>query len=176
AFLDANELSWNEKSAPNGLSVIAKYRDWSLGELGINASTLNKRLNLITRFYQWCKKRELIAAVPFGWKKVNASSRNGLLIHVDRSGGMVNKATVMVREHKAPIKFLAKEQVRVCLALKTDPSHRLLFHMMVRTGMRSCEARTFPCKYVFNPRMCKGLRPGQMLSIVLNPADMNIKY
>ncbi len=43
AFLDANGLRWNEEPMPHGLSVVARYRDWSLGELGLNPSTLNKR-------------------------------------------------------------------------------------------------------------------------------------
>lgn len=82
----------------------------------------------------------------------------------------------MVRERKRLTKFLTKDQAKVCLALDADPSHRILFHLMVRTGLRSCEARTFPLKYIFNPRLKKGLRPGQMISVALEPSDMHLKY
>ena len=57
AFLSANDLVWNEGPKPHGLSVVARYRDWSLGELGLNPNTVNKRLNLVVRFYDWCKRQ-----------------------------------------------------------------------------------------------------------------------
>lgn len=176
AFLAANDLTWNEPQRANGLSVVAKYRDWSLGELGLNPSTVNKRLNLVVRFYDWCKRQGHISHLPFGMRVVRTPSPQGFFAHVDRSGGVVSKPMVMARERKATIKFLNKEQVRQCLGKKLDPSHALLFNMMVRTGMRSCEARTFPLTYVFNPRTRRGLTPGQMIRVNLEPGDMHIKY
>jgi len=176
AFLAANELTWNEVQKPNGLSVVAKYRDWSLGELGLNPNTVNKRLNLVVRFYDWCKRQGYISQLPFAMRDVRTPLHQGFLAHVDRSGGVVSKPIVMARERKPTIKFLIKEQVRLCLGAKLDSSHSLLFNLMVRTGMRSCEARTFPLKYVFNPRTRRGLTPGRMIRINLEPADMHLKY
>ncbi|HCF9267797.1 TPA: site-specific integrase [Pseudomonas aeruginosa] len=176
AFLEANGLAWNEESQADGLSVLSRYRDWSSGELELDPSTLNKRLNLIVRFYQWAKQRDLIAALPFGERRVRATPHSGFLSHVARPNAESTKPSVMVRERKRLTKFLTKDQAKVCLALDADPSHRILFHLMVRTGLRSCEARTFPFKYVFNPRLKKGLRPGQMISVALEPSDMHLKY
>lgn len=176
AFLEANGLAWNEESQADGLSVLSRYRDWSSGELELDLSTLNKRLNLIVRFYQWAKQRDLIAALPFGERRVRATPHSGFLSHVARPNAESTKPSVMVRERKRLTKFLTKDQAKVCLALDADPSHRILFHLMVRTGLRSCEARTFPFKYVFNPRLKKGLRPGQMISVALEPSDMHLKY
>ncbi|MBX6209301.1 site-specific integrase [Pseudomonas aeruginosa] len=176
AFLEANGLAWNEESQADGLSVLSRYRDWSSGELKLDPSTLNKRLNLIVRFYQWAKQRDLIAALPFGERRVRATPHSGFLSHVARPNAESTKPSVMVRERKRLTKFLTKDQAKVCLALDADPSHRILFHLMVRTGLRSCEARTFPFKYVFNPRLKKGLRPGQMISVALEPSDMHLKY
>ena len=121
AFLAANGLEWNEAQRPNGLSVVAKYRDWSLGELGLNPSTVNKRLNLVVRFYDWSKRQGLISHLPFGMRDVRTSSHQGFLAHVDRTGGVVSKPKVMARERKATIKFLIKEQVRQCLGARLDP-------------------------------------------------------
>lgn len=176
AFLAANGLCWDEGQQPHGLSVVARYRDWSLGESGLNPSTVNKRLNLVVRFYDWCKRQGHISHLPFGMRDVRTPTHLGFLTHVDRSGGVVSKPMVMARERKPTIKFLIKEQVRQCLGAKLDASHALLFNLMVRTGMRSCEARTFPLAYVFNPRTRRGLKPGQMIRINLEPADMHIKY
>lgn len=176
AFLEANQLIWNAASTPNGLSVVAKYRDWSLTEVGISPSTLNKRLNIVVRFYEWCKAQSLVTHLPFGWRDVYAPEKSGFLAHVSRGGKRISKATVMAREHKPTLKLLTKEQVRIGLRLNLNESHRLLFHLMVRVGLRSCEARTFPLKYVFNPRTRRGLVPGQMIRVDLDPRDMYIKY
>lgn len=176
AFLEANQLSWNDESPAHGLSVLARYTDWSLGELGLDPGTVNKRLALIVRFYRWAKKRHLISVLPFGEKKVRVAPHSGLLTHVSRTGAEKTKVSVMVRERRRITKFLTKDQVKECLAVEADTSHQLLFHLMVRTGLRSCEARSFPLKYVFNPRLRKGLRAGQMISVALDPLDMSIKY
>ncbi|VVP03831.1 tyrosine-type recombinase/integrase [Pseudomonas fluorescens] len=176
AFLEANNLAWNESSVAPGLSVLAKYRDWSSGELALDSSTVNKRLGLIIRFYRWAKQRGLLTALPFNEKRVRVAPNSGLLSHIARQGAESTKASVMVREHRRLTKFLTKSQAKACLALDTDPSHKILFHLMVRTGLRSCEARTLPLKYVFNPRLKKGLCPGQMISVTIEPKDMHIKY
>ena len=176
AFLAANELQWDEEQKPHGLSVVARYRDWSLGELALSPNTVNKRLNLIVRFYGWCKSQGYITQLPFGMRDVRTPAHQGFLAHVDRSGGVVQKPAIMARERKATIKLLTKTQVRHCLGTQLDPSHALLFNLMVRTGMRSCEARSFPLAYVFNPRSRSDLRSGQMIRILLEPADMHIKY
>ena len=176
AFLEANALCWDEGSKPHGLSVVARYRDWSLGELGISPTTTNKRLNLVVRFYEWCKRHGHVSELPFGHRDIRIANREGLLAHVDRSGGMSSKPTVMARERKAPIKFLTKDQVRECFRARIDPSHRLLLHLMVRVGLRSCEARTFPVRYVFNPRSRPDLTPGQMIRVDIDPGHMHIKF
>ncbi|MBG5099461.1 site-specific integrase [Pseudomonas aeruginosa] len=176
AFLEANDLAWNEESQADGLSVLSRYRDWSSGELELDPSTLNKRLNLVVRFYHWAKQRDLIAVLPFGERRVRTTPHAGFLSHVARPNTERKKPSVMVRERRRLTKFLTKDQAKVCLAMDTDPSHRILLHLMVRTGLRSCEARTFPQKYVFNPRFKKGLRPGQMISVALDPSDMYLKY
>lgn len=175
AFLAANEMRWDAEPTANGLSVVAKYRGWSLTEVGVSPSTLNKRLNIVVRFYEWCKAQGFIAHLPFGRRDVFAPAATGFLAHVSR-GKRISKATVLAKEHKPTIKILTKEQVRIGLRLKLGESHRLLFHLMVRVGLRSCEARTFPLKYAFNPRSRRDLIPGQMIRVNLDPRDMHIKF
>lgn len=176
AFLEANNLAWNDETPAHGLSVLSRYRDWSIGELALDPRTVNNRLALIVRFYRWAKQQNLIKMLPFSEKRGLVVSHSGLLSHITRQGKEGSKASIMVRERKRLIKFLTKDQVKVCLSLDADPSHQILFHLMVRTGLRSCEARSFPLKYVFNPRLKNGLRRGQMISVALDPSDMQIKY
>ncbi|CAI1561561.1 tyrosine-type recombinase/integrase [Serratia nevei] len=176
AFLEANNLAWNDETPAHGLSVLSRYRDWSIGELALDPRTVNNRLALIVRFYRWAKQQNLIKMLPFSEKRDRVVSHSGLLSHVTRQGKEGSKVSIMVRERKRLTKLLTKDQVKVCLALDADPSHQILFHLMVRTGLRSCEARSFPLKYVFNPRLKNGLRRGQMISVALDPSDMQIKY
>ncbi|HHK5684447.1 TPA: tyrosine-type recombinase/integrase [Serratia marcescens] len=176
AFLEANKLAWNDETPAHGLSVLSRYRDWSIGELVLDPRTVNNRLALIVRFYRWAKQQNLIKMLPFTETRSQVVPHSGLLGHVTRQGKEGSKVSIMVRERKRLTKLLTKDQVKICLALDADPSHQILFHLMVRTGLRSCEARSFPLKYVFNPRLKNGLRRGQMISVALDPSDMQIKY
>lgn len=174
AFLEANGLEWDAEPVGKGLTPFAKYRDWSLGEIALDRSTVNHRLTLVARFYQWCATKGLIKNLPFELRPT-AGKRNAMLAHTQRATGHLSPA-VTVRQSVKPFKFLTKDQVRACFALELDPSHELMFHLMVRTGLRSCEARTFPASYVFNPRTRRGMSAGQMIRVDLDPADMEIKF
>jgi integrase/recombinase XerD len=176
AFLNANSLQWNEPAKPTGFGVVARYRDWSLGQLRLKPTTVNQRLSLVVRFYEWAKRNGHIDHVPFAYREVQRGKPLGFLAHVADSSSVTARPDVKVREHQSPPKFLTDEQVRVCREARLSDSLRLLFDLMVRTGLRSCEARTFPLKYVFNPRLRKDLKPGQMLRVDLNSADMALKY
>jgi integrase/recombinase XerD len=176
AFLRAtDELQWDQPPDA-GLSPVTRYRDWALGEVGNSLSTVNHRLRLIIRFYEWCQQRGLIGHLPFSYHDIRVRHRaDASLAHVDRTGSRAERPSVLQKEWSEPIQFLTREQVRACRELKLRSSHRLLFDLMVRVGLRSVEARTFPAKYVFNPRARQGLAPGQMIRVVLRPGDMLIK-
>jgi site-specific recombinase XerD len=47
---------------------------------------------------------------------------------------------------------------------------------MVRTGLRQIECRTFPEKYLFDPRRRSDLVVGQKIRIALEPRDMKLKF
>ncbi len=176
AFLNANGLQWNEPAQPTGLGVVARYRDWSLGQLCLKPTTVNLRLSLVVRFYEWAKRNGHIEHAPYSYREIHRGRAHGLLTHVVDTSATFSKPDVKVREHQAPPKLLTDEQVRVCREARLSDSQRLLFDLMVRAGLRSCEARTFPLKYVFNPRLRKDLKPGQMLRVDLSPAEMELKY
>lgn len=176
AFLNANELRWDQTDAPVGTSSLSRYRDWSAGELQLSPRTINKRLALVVRFYEWACQRGYITSLPFSYRQVRARGMHGMLAHVKRGGTTVERASVLLREYRSPIKFLTREQIQVCRQHLYNPSHRLLFELMLRSGLRSCEARTFPTKYVFNPAGRKDLISGQVIRVDLNPQDLSIKF
>lgn len=176
AFLNANGLKWDQVDGPVGTSPLSRYRDWSAGELGLASRTINKRLALVIRFYEWTVQRGYIASLPFSYRQVRGHGKHGLLAHVKAGGATVERASVMLREYRTPIKFLTNHQVQVCRQHLHNPSHRILFELMLRSGLRSCEARTFPAKYVFDPAGRKDLIAGQVIRVDLSPQDLWIKF
>ncbi len=176
AFLNASGLKWNDVNVPVGASALTRYRDWSAGELNLSPKTINKRLALVVRFYEWAAHRGFISALPFSYRQVRSHRQQGMLAHVQRGTQLVERASVLLREHRSPIKFLTAAQVQVCRCHLSNPSHRILFELMLRSGLRSCEARTFPAKYAFSPSSRKDLVRGQVIRVDLNPQEMDIKF
>jgi integrase len=176
AFLSANELSWDQTDAPANALPLSRYRDWSAAELRLAPSTINKRLALVIRFYEWAHRRDLIKSLPFAYRQIHVRGKHGMLAHVKAGETSGERASVLLREYRPPIKFLTKHQVQACRQHLHNPSHRLLFELMLRSGLRSCEARTFPAKYAFDPAGRKDLIAGQVIRVDLSPRDMAIKF
>jgi integrase len=99
-----------------------------------------------------------------------------LLSHVDGRPKLVS--ALKVREHRKLPEFLTMDQVRACRAELKSEAHSLLFELMVQAGLRSCEARTLPLSYVFNPKLRPEAAQGPrtVLPIHLDPRDMSIKF
>jgi len=176
AFLNANGLQWDDKSAPPGASPLSRYRDWSAGTLRLAPTTINKRLALVVRFYEWARRHGYIDRLPFTYRQIYSSTGRGVLAHVQRHAKVSQHAAVLLREHKGPIRILTAEQVQQSRKFLSNPTHRLLFELMLRSGLRSCEARTLPASYVSDPNGREDIRPGQLIRVDLDPRDMEIKY
>ncbi len=176
SFISANGLDWRAPPAPGMPSVVDWYRDWSKGELGLDSSTVNCRLRLIVRFYQWALGHGHIEALPFRYMCVSTSRAPGILAHVDISQGEALMPSALLPQKRASIKYLTAEQVAICMRAINNETHKLMFELMVRTGLRQVECRTFPLKYVFNPSRRRDLTPDRMIRISLSPTDMKLKY
>ena len=176
AFLDANGLDWQTLPGRGMPSIVDWYRDWSKGEIGLDSVTINARLRLIARFYRWAQQLGLITHLPFRYRTVRVSRAPGFLAHVDASSNIVVVPSAMLPQKSALIKFLTMEQVLVCLGVLSNVTHRLMFELMVRCGLRQIECRTFPVKYLFDPARRRDLAPGQMIRLPLSERDMKLKY
>lgn len=175
-FLQENDIPWDQPPGLPAASPLQRYRHWSLNELGNSRKTVNLYTGLVTRFYKWARDRGLIEPTGELYRPSRYRGETGLLSHVARGARQVSASKL--REHQQLPAMLTMEQVRACRAATDNEGHALLFELMVQSGLRSVEARTFPLGYVFNPRLKKGLAAGPrvMLPIVLNPKDMGIKY
>lgn len=175
AFVLTNGYDWRLPAIPGRPGAIEAWRDWSHGTLGLSPRTINQRLRVVVRFYEWAVKKGLIQAVPFDYVTIHTSREPGFLAHVDDTGGKVASPEVLLSEQKRPIRFLTKEQIAVCHETLTNPTHQLMYELMVRTGVRQIECRTFPDKYIFDPTRRKDLQAGQKIRVRLDPKDMEIK-
>ena len=174
-FVLTNGYDWKASAAPGMPGAIEAWRDWSRGTLGLQTSTVNQRLRVVVRFYEWAIRTGHIDRLPFDYVTVQTSRQPGFLAHVDATGGRVASPQILLQEKQQSIRFLTKEQIAVCQEGLGNPTHRLMFELMVRTGIRQIECRTFPDAYVSDPSRRKDLQPGQKISLHLNPKDMEIK-
>src|SRR5690606_5750191 len=94
AFLNANGLQWDDKSAPPGASPLSRYRDWSAGTLRLAPTTINKRLALVVRFYEWARRHGYIDRLPFTYRQIYSSTGRGVLAHVQRHAKVSQHAAV----------------------------------------------------------------------------------
>jgi integrase/recombinase XerD len=174
AFCEANGADWRAEATGGLPSTIDWYRDWAKGEVKNTARTINERLRLLVRLYEWALKKGLISRLPFDYTEVWSGRPPGLLAHV--ANNKVQRPDVLLREHQQPPEFLTREQVQLCLADLTNETHYQMFALMVRTGLRQVECRTFPLKYVFDPARRKDLVRGQFIRLSLKPRDLKLKF
>ncbi|MBP4052194.1 site-specific integrase [Chromobacterium violaceum] len=175
-FVLTNGIDWRQPAAPGMPGAIEAWRDWSRGTLGQEPSTINNRLRLVVRFYKWAVRKGHIKQIPFDLITVQTSRPPSFLDHVDATDGKVETPEVMLKETKKPIRFLTKEQITTCSETLTNLTHQLMFELMVRTGLRQMECRTFPDAYVFDPARRKDIQPGQKVRLYIDPKHMGIKF
>lgn len=174
SFCEANTVDWRAEPTRGLPSAIDWYRDWSKGEVNNAGRTINQRLRLVIRFYEWALKTGFIARLPFSYTEVKSGREPGLLAHV--ADEKVRTPDVLLAERLSPPEFLSKEQAQICLTDLDNVTHHLMFALMVRTGLRQVECRTFPLKYLFDPSRRRDLAEGQFIRVRLNPRDMKLKF
>lgn len=105
---------------------------------------------------------------------MRAPAPSGLLAHA-KSSRKTEQASVISRASQPePIEFISSSQIASCRAKLGDASYGLLFELMVRVGLRSCEARTFPAAYVVNPKLTDYAQ-ASYVPVALDPRHMYIK-
>jgi integrase/recombinase XerD len=176
AFLEANNLDWRAVPVRGMPGNLDRYRDWSVADAGLSARTINARLRLVARFYNWARGEGLIERLPFRTRAVHVSRAPGFLAHVQQDGRTAVALRPALAQRSAMPEFLTMDQVLECLARLPNPTHRLMFELMVRCGLRQIECRTLPLAYLCNPAKRADLRGRRTIRVKLDPADMTLKY
>ena len=115
--------------------------------------------------------------LPFDYVSIQTHRQPSFLEHVKATGGLISTPEILLQEKQRNIRCLTKEQIVTCHKALSNITHRLMFELMVRTGLRQIECRTFPdaAAYVFDTARRKDLSHGQKISLRLDPKHMEIK-
>lgn len=185
SWLDANHLAWDALPAKDlygeEISNLAMYRNWSAdlidpktGEVCIEASTIRKRLTHIMAFYRWSLSRGWISATPWeqSLRLVSIPEKHPSMYRHTRAGQVVAKDNLRPKVQKKLIPLLLLDQCRLLLRVCGTQTLQLMTKLMLQTGLRNEECRTFPRKYVFDP---SAQGRNQRIPINLSPTDMALK-
>jgi len=172
-FLEANNWDWRNISVNRDSTILAAYRDWSLGKLGLSVTTVNYRIRIIIKFYQNALRQGWVDSLPYELEDVYVSKPKGFLAHTDASGGVKVSPDVMLKEKFTQIKVLSKSQIKAFLGEIKNPTQHLVARLALQTGLRKEELCTFPMKYIQNPQAYKNL--SSQISTTLDPRDMKLK-
>ncbi len=186
SWLVTNGLGWDDLPVhgPNGeeTSNVASYRNWSAdlidqktGEPRIARSTLRKRLSQIMGFYRWALRRKRLTALPWeqAFKVVLVHEAHPSMYRHTRAARLAVRDNLRPRAHKGKaLALLTLERCRLLLAACGTATLSLMTKLMLQSGLRNEECRTFPRKYVFDPSR---VDPNRRLPIELSPQDMSLK-
>ena len=183
SWLEAQGLRWDDEPLHTGIgkevSNLALYQRWchetyhkADGEK-LAHSTINARIAHIEVFYRWVRDiARLIDWIPYvTLLKPVRLGHPGFMAHTH--GQKVFESSDLRLPTKKPIpKVLSLEQCRELMTAPMSRTLRTATWLMLCTGIRNEECRTFPRKYVFNP---SGLNRNHRIRIDLDPRDMNTK-
>lgn len=172
AFVEANELDWRAIRNRVDSHILAVYRDASLKDFQLAASTINRRLRFAIKFYQYAALQGWVTDLPYAIEEIRVNQSKGFLAHTDRSGNIRSTADVLLKTRRTKIKVLSSEQLNVLMSAIKSKQNQLMVRLCLATGLRKEELLTFPLKYVVNPQK----NPVKSHYVVkLSPMDMELK-
>lgn len=171
-FIEANGFDWRELDHRNHETLLALYRDVSFDRFNLSASTVNRRLHLVIKFYQFALKQGWVSTLPYDLETVRVRQSKGFLAHTDTSGGYAVKPNVLLKTSPTKIKVLNKEQVDELLKTIKNKTLRLIVRLALLTGLRKEELLTFPVNYVLAPQ---SISARSHVVVELDPQQMSTK-
>lgn len=169
SFVESHSLDWRD--VHRNPSLLATYRDWSIEHFGLQPSTINHRLNILIKFYEYSFKQQWTDGFPYALERIKINKKEHFLIHGDRTHDKVSH-DVKLKIPRKGIKIITRSEQKKLLNCITNPTHKLWTWLALATGLRKEELNTLPLKYVINP--AKG--PNQTyFRITLNPMEMSTK-
>lgn len=183
SWLEANGLTWNYKpqhtsggKEPSNLSIYVRWSKNSYRKINgekLKNGTINTRLACIEAFYIWAMEvAKLIDWQPCLTRMIPSWHGHPSVLAHTHGQKLIESSEQRLPEHKNTPKLLNLDQCRELLAAPMSKTIKLMTILMLVTGLRNEETRTFPRKYVFDPR---GLDPRKRIRLDIKPSDMRLK-
>ena len=162
-WLNTNSLFWDDKpcftKTGREISNFALYQRWSEKDYRkpngqpLSPATINLRSSRIQHFYLWAKTiAELIDWLPYmSILKPKPQHHPDAFAHM-HSKQYVEGSSLKLKVPKKLPKLLSINECRELLATPMSKTLKGKTRQMLSTGIRNVECRTFPCKYVIDPR------------------------
>lgn len=171
-FCEANGYDWKVTNSKSKHSTIDKYRNWSMAECGLEPSTVNDRLRIIYRFYEYALEEFWIENLPWKGKKEFLKDYKPGLIKKDTTGG--NKSFSNGRKASiTTVRILSRIHIDTTLGVIANLELKLITRLALASGLRKQELLTFPTKYIVDPNDYPATKMNYR--ITLNPKDMKTK-
>lgn len=171
-FIEANGFDWRELDHRNHETLLALYRDVSFDRFNLSASTVNRRLHLVIKFYQFALKQGWVRTLPYDLETVRVRQPKGFLAHTDTSGGYAAKPDVLLKTTPTKVKVLNKKQVDELLKSIKNKTLRLIVRLALLTGLRKEELLRLPVSSVSSPQ---SISARSHVVVDLDPQQMSIK-
>jgi integrase len=184
SFLEAQGLTWKEPprrtDCGKEVSNLSLYQRWCHETYRKNDgeklchSTINTRVGHIETFYRWARDKGLIHWLPFVFvqKTIPRREHPDAMAHTHAGIRFVESSENRLPIKKEPLKVLTLDE---CWQLRTAPMSetlRIATWLMLCTGIRNEECRTFPRNYIFDPAE---LNRNKRIRIYLDTREMKTK-
>ncbi|KHT63851.1 hypothetical protein RJ45_09605 [Photobacterium gaetbulicola] len=181
---DKQPLCWDDEprmtKSGKETSHLALYQHWCQNDYRkpdgypLALSTINTRTACIEKFYKWARdSAKLINWLPYltQLKTVTRSVHSDPFAHT-HTQHQVEASQLRLPVHKKVPKVLSLDQCKELLAAPMSKTVRCMAALILSSGLRRNECRTFPKKYIFDP---SGLDKRKRIRIDLDPNDMQLK-
>lgn len=172
SFCEANAIDWRNIEHRQDETLLGLYRDVSMKQFDVGASTINRRLRFLIKFYHYAYNHGWVATLPYELESVVVRKPRGFLAHTDTYGGIAARPDVVLKQPRTKIKLLNREQVNQLLTAISNKNLKLMVRLGLLAGLRKREILTFPSSYIINPSSSSSR---SHIKVDLNPAEMRIK-
>lgn len=156
-YLENKDLAWNEVARVGSESVISGYRSAAKKEFGNTTKTINQRVRLIAKFYEWAFQHAHISSLP-----ADLIAGKNSLYYPEQNKGIV----ILQLENIASIADLINSN-------NIDETHGLIYQLALECGLRSEEIITFPKQYVIDTNFLP--QNQKRINVKLDPRHMTTK-
>lgn len=172
-FLESHNRAWDEVPPVGKVSVLAAYRIW-MQKHAKGRGTINGRLDVLTRFYQFAQKHGYVKALPFNLVERVAPQAFQSGTHSRKARTATrNVADVKMKSKRTVVKILSAAEAKGFLDALKNRTHNLMARLQLATGIRVEELVTYPAKYVVDPRVHPHVKA--FFNVKLDPKDMCTK-